>query len=194
MSGSENGFDAFRNELKDAERRVAREIDPGMRAVVVAVLVFVLLIGMLLLPQAGDARGVDILAYNDKAQAIHAALPHRLFCWLVLVFGIGFSMLALLTRRWGVAWIAVAGTALACPLGMFAVWSRQTAPAGLPGPAIGLYITWIAVLLLTFHWIRVVWSRTAAQLADEEHRRAEAAAEQSRTLLESIDPDDDEGK
>ena len=29
-----------------------------------------------------------------------AALPHKVFAWLALVFGAGFSILALLTRRW----------------------------------------------------------------------------------------------
>jgi hypothetical protein len=43
------------------------------------------------------------------------------FTWLVLVFSVGFSMLALLTRRWGLAWLALAGSAVACPIGMLAV-------------------------------------------------------------------------
>jgi hypothetical protein len=40
---------------------------------------------------------------------------------------------------------------------------------------------------LTFHWARVVWSRTIVQLAAEEQRRRAAAYRQSRTLLESLD-------
>jgi hypothetical protein len=40
---------------------------------------------------------------------------------------------------------------------------------------------------LTFHWARVVWSRTIVQLAAEEQRRRAAAHRQSRTLLETLD-------
>ena len=98
------------------------------------------------------------------------ALPSRVFAWLALVFGVGFSMLALLTRRWALAWVALAGSAVASAAGLLAVWSRQTVAAGHPGPGAGLVVAWIAVILLTFHWARVVWSRTIVQLAAEEQR------------------------
>jgi hypothetical protein len=90
------------------------------------------------------------------------------------------------------AWIALAGSAVASVEGMFAVWSRQTAAAGHPGPGIGLIIGWVAVILLTFHWTRVVWSRTAVQLAAEEERRRAAAEQQSKNLLDSLDDEDDQ--
>jgi hypothetical protein len=186
-------FDAFRAEIEAAERRVAREIDPGARAVVVAVLVFVLL-GSFILPHTGTVRGWDVLFGSHGAGATAVALPSRVFAWLALVFGAGFSMLALMTRRWALAWVALAGSAIACPAGLLAIWSRQTAPAGHPGPGIGLVVAWITVMLLTFHWARVVWSRTIVQLAAEEQRRRVVAQQQSRTLLDSlrIDPQTDE--
>jgi hypothetical protein len=99
VSGSR--FEDYRADLEAAERRVAREIDPGKRALVVAVLVFVLLVSFLL-PHTGSARGVDVLLGNQAAIDVGITLPSRVFCWLSLVFGIGFSMLALLTRRWAV--------------------------------------------------------------------------------------------
>jgi hypothetical protein len=70
------------------------------------------------------------------------------------------------------------------------VWSRQTTTAGHPGPGAGLIIAWIAVILLTFHWGRVVWQRTAVQLAAEEERRRRAAERQSKGFLDSLDDDD----
>ena len=118
------------------------------------------------------------------------ALPSRVFSWLALVFGVGFSMLALLTRRWALAWVALAGSAVASAAGLLAVWSRQTVAAGHPGPGIGLFVAWIAIILLTFHWARVVWSRTIVQLAAEEQRRQAAARLQTRTLLETLDDPD----
>jgi hypothetical protein len=193
VSSSDNGdndFEAFKKDIDAAERRVAGEIQPGARALVVAILVFILLVSFLL-PHAGGARGFDALVGGPVAAKAAIALPSRVFTWLALVFGIGFSMLALLTRRWALAWIALAGTAVASVIGMLAVWSRQTAGAGHPGPGIGLVIAWIAVILLTFHWARVVWSRTAVQLAAEEARRRTAAERQSKTLLQSLDDEDE---
>lgn len=182
-------FDAYRADLEAAERRVAREIDPGARALVVAILVFVLLASFIM-PHTGDVRGWDVLFAGHHAAAAAVALPSRVFAWLALVFGVGFSMLALLTRRWALAWVALAGSAVASGVGLLAVWSRQTVAAGHPGPGVGLIVAWITVMLLTFHWARVVWSRTIVQLAAEEQRRRAAASQQSRTLLETLDDTD----
>jgi hypothetical protein len=188
MTGDRD-FDAFKGDIDDAERRVAREIDPGARALVVAILVFVILLSFVL-PHTGAARGVDALLGTDTAVAEAVALPSRVFLWLILVFSVGFSILALLTRRWALAWIALAGSAVACPIGMLAVWSRQTVAEPHPGPAYGLILAWIAVILLTFHWIRVVWSRTAMQLAAEEERRRQMAENQRKGLLDGPGDDD----
>ncbi|MCV7228867.1 Rv2732c family membrane protein [Mycolicibacterium komossense] len=187
------GFENFKADLEAAERRVAGEIDPGPRAVVVAVLVFVLLVSFIL-PHTGAARGVDVVMGDNAAIGVGIALPSRVFCWLTLVFGVGFSMLALLTRRWALAWIALAGTTLASFTGLLAVWSRQTATIGHamgpgithPGPGYGLILAWITVILLAFHWARVVWTRTAVQLAAEEQRRRAAAVDQSTSLLDRL--------
>jgi hypothetical protein len=181
-------FDAFKGDIEDAERRVAREIDPGARALVVAILVFVILASFVL-SHTGGARGLDVLVGDDAAIQAAVALPSRVFVWLVLVFSVGFSILALMTRRWALAWIALAGSAVACPIGMLAVWSRQTVADSHPGPGIGLIVAWIAVILLTFHWARVVWSRTAVQLAAEDERRRYVAERQRKGLLD--DPGDD---
>ena len=181
-------FDEFKGDIQDAERRVAREIDPGARALVVAILVFVILLSFLL-PHTGGAKGLDALVSTDAAVNEAVALPSRVFLWLILVFSVGFSILALLTRRWALAWIALAGSAVACPIGMLAVWSRQTVAEPHPGPGYGLIVAWIAVILLTFHWIRVVWSRTALQLAAEEARRRQMAENQRKGLLDRLGDD-----
>jgi hypothetical protein len=194
MSDSERSqgeFDAFRADIDAAERRIAREIEPGTRALVVAILVFVLL-GSFMLPHTGHVRGWDVLFSSDGSAAAAVALPSRVFAWLALVFGVGFSMLALLTRRWALAWVALAGSAVASAAGLLAIWSRQTVAAGHPGPGVGLVLAWITIIALTFHWARVVWSRTIVQLAAEEQRRRAAAHRQSRTLLETLDETDDD--
>jgi len=142
------------------------------------------------LPHTGGVRGWDVLFGTHGAGAAALALPSRVFTWLALVFGVGFSMLALMTRRWAVAWVALAGTSIASVAGLLAIWTRQTVAAGHPGPGVGLIVAWITIMLLTFHWARVVWSRTIVQLAAEEQRRRVVAEEQSRTLLESLQSPD----
>jgi hypothetical protein len=184
--GSAEEFEAYRGELEAAERRVAGEIEPGARGVVVAILVFVL-VASFILPHTGGARGVDVLMGDAKAISAGIALPSRIFSWLSLVFGVGFSMLALITRRWTLAWIALAGSAVGSAIGLLAVWSRQTAAEGHPGPGFGLILAWITMMLLTFHWARVVWTRTAVQLAAESQRRQEAADQQARQILDGLD-------
>jgi hypothetical protein len=183
-----NNFDQFKADIEAAERRVGREIEPGARALVVAILVFILLASFFL-PHTGAARGVDVLFGTETSAAAGIQLPSRVFSWIALVFGVGFSMLALLTRRWTLAWVALAGTAVSCVIGMLAIWTRQTAAEGFPGPGIGLVLAWLTVIVLAFHWARVVWSRTAVQLAAEEHRRRAAAENQSQSLLDQRSPD-----
>jgi hypothetical protein len=180
-------FDQFKGDLDAVERKMAREFDPGSRAMVVAGLVFIVLLSFVL-PHTGSSKGFDVLVGDAKAVADGISLPSRVFTWLTLVFPVGFSTLALLTRRWALAWVALAGSAVASAYGMLAVWSRQTA-VHHPGPGIGLIIAWIAVIVLTFHWARVVWSRTAVQLAAEEERRRAAAKKHQRGLLDDIKPE-----
>lgn len=190
MNTPDNGnFDQFKEELEAAERRVAGEIDPGARALVIAIGIFVMLLSFLL-PHTGAANGWDVLVHSEDATGAAVSLPSRLFVWLALVFTIGFSMLALLTRRWALAWIALAGSSVTCVLGLLAVWSRQTAAEPYPGPGIGLILAWLTVIVVTYHWARAVWARTAVQLAAEEARRQEAAKRQQRGLLERFDDDD----
>ncbi|MBV8929499.1 MAG: hypothetical protein JO152_10290, partial [Mycobacteriaceae bacterium] len=80
---TQNGgeFDEFRKDIDAAERRVASEIEPGARALVVAILVFVL-IGSFALPHTGSARGWDVLVFDPAAVTAAVALPSRLFTWL----------------------------------------------------------------------------------------------------------------
>jgi hypothetical protein len=184
------GFEEFKGDIEAAERRVAREIDPGPRALVVAILVFIILLTFIL-PHTGAARGWDVLVGDDAAIREGVALPSRVFTWLALVFSVGFSMLALLTRRWALAWVALAGSTVASISGLLAVWSRQTA-VHHPGPGVGLILAWIAVIALTINWARIVWTRTALQLAAEEERRRVAAERQKKGLLDSLDDEPNE--
>jgi len=169
----------YEKDLRKAEKKVAGEIDPGARAMVVAVCVLLAMVS-LVMPHAGVASGLDALTGTAKASQARISLPSEIFVYLVVIFGIGFSALALLTRRWVVAWIALCGCAVASVAGMLAIWTRNTIGVGgiePPGGAgAGLILGWLVMIVLTFHWARVVWARSSYQLALEEERRSRAAA------------------
>ncbi|GAA1480544.1 hypothetical protein GCM10009624_09840 [Gordonia sinesedis] len=177
-----DGFAAYAADLRKAERKVAGEIDPGARALVVAVAVCLAMVS-LVLPHTGSASGVDVLVSAPAAAAERVTITSKVFVYLLLIFGIGASVFALLTRRWIIAWIALCGSAVSCVAGLLAWWSRNTPGVGGVTPpswvGIGLVLGWAAALILTFHWSRVVWARSTYHLALEEQRRAEAAAREA---------------
>jgi hypothetical protein len=177
----ENGFEDLRRDVDAVERRMAREIEPGARAVFVAVLLLALLASFTL-PHTGEVRGWDVLAGSPLLAENNVSFVHRLFVWFALFFGVVISMLALMTRRWGLAWVAFAGSAVSTVLGMLAIWSRQTLRADLAGggPGYGLVIAWIAIGLLAFSWLGVVWAQSSILLAAEERRRQAEQDEKDR--------------
>ncbi|EGD54031.1 hypothetical protein [Gordonia neofelifaecis] len=192
-------FDKYERELRKAEKKVAGEIDPGARAVVVAICVLLAMVS-LILPHAGDATGLDVLMMSDKAHAEHIKLPSEVFVYLLVIFGIGFSTLALVTRRWVLAWIALAGTAVDAVAGMLAIWTRNTVGVDettTPSSAgAGLLLGWAVSIVLVFHWARVVWNRNTYQLALEQERRAEAANREAfgMSLQRPVAPSDKAAK
>lgn len=183
MSKNDVGtFNEYEKELRKAEKKVSGEIDPGARALVVAVGVLLAMVS-LVLPHAGDATGLDVLTMSSKADAETIKLPSTIFVYLLVVFAIGFSALALVTRRWVLALIALAGTCVCSVAGLLAVWTRNTVgvhdSAAPAGAGIGLFLGWFVAMALVFHWGRVVWNRSAYHLQIAEERRAEAASREA---------------
>lgn len=171
----EGKFQLFHDELAETEKKVAGEIDPGARAVFVAALVLVICFS-LVLPHSGSASGFDVLTHSPEVRTENIGIGSYLFVWLTAVFGVVASALALTTRRWVLAFTALAGSAVGCVAGMLAWWSRNTENVDtlkVPehGPGIGLIIGWFAMLVITFHWSRTVWARNATQFAAEQARR-----------------------
>ena len=85
---SDNGFEEFRKDIDAAEKKIAGEIEPGARALVVAILVFVLIVSFVL-PHTGGVKGFDALVGGPAAADAAVALPSRVFLWLALVFSVG---------------------------------------------------------------------------------------------------------
>lgn len=141
----------------------ARTFEPGLRGVWMTGGVLVLLVAMLL-PHTGSASGFDVLSGSAASRDEAISLPSRLFLGATLLFPVALTAVALTVRRWPLAWVATAGSGLTSAFGLLAVWSRQTvgATSTAAGPGLGLLVMWVVVVLLTFHWVRLVWTQIPA--------------------------------
>jgi hypothetical protein len=143
-------------ELGGAIRRAERHVDPGAAAMVVAVAMLVLVVG-LVLPWTGAVLGWEVLA----GLASLGLLP-PLFAFTSLGFGLVCSALALATRWWGLAWLSAVGCGISVVTGLWAIWSRQVAVnAGGTGPGIGLVLAVLGILVLAGTWARIAGRRSA---------------------------------
>lgn len=139
---------------------VHRRIDPGARAMVIAVCVLVLVIAALL-PWVAGAAGWQVLFGQAGGSQGKIDIIPRLFAIGVFVFGFVGSAVSLGVRRWSVAWLATLGCGLCTVIGLVSIWSQQTTTSHLagPGPGPGLILSVLVMLVLVITWARVVWSR-----------------------------------
>ncbi len=140
-------------ELAAAERRVVGRLDPGLRALVVACAVMLLLVSAVL-PWAGGTSGWQVLVAGGVG-----VLPQA-FAVTAIGFGVLGSAVGLITRRRGAAWVCAFGCGFSIFDGVLAVWSRQTLPGG-GGPGVGLVLALVAVIALTTQWMRIALSQPA---------------------------------
>jgi uncharacterized membrane protein len=148
----------LRDEIDEVERRTVRTIELGPRAVVIAVAVFVLMIGHVL-PWMGGANGLDVLLGQGDAAGKAGMVP-RLFAATSVAFGVLASVLAVLTRLWALSWVCALGGWFASVDGMLAIWSRQSSAGhGASAPGVGLIIAEVAMVVIAAQWLRAAWSR-----------------------------------
>ena len=146
----------LRREIDQVERRAARTVDLDRRAMVIAVAVFVLIVG-LVLPWFGGATGYEVLLGTGSGDAVgKASMVPRLFAATSLLFGVLTSALALMTRLWFLTWVGALGGWFASVDGVLAIWSRQSSGGDL---GVGLVIAEIAMVVIAAQWFRVAWSR-----------------------------------
>jgi len=138
-------------EIDEVGERASRTVELGRRGFTIALFTFVLLICQLL-PWVGDHAGWQVLAGEG------GGIP-QLFAATSTGVGILASALALVTRRWWLAWVCAAGGWFASVDGLLAIWSQQSTPAG-GGPGFGLVIAWIAMICLAVQWMRTAFSRS----------------------------------
>lgn len=155
MTPDPEGLAGLRAEIDAVERAALRRVDPGSRAVVISSAIMVLLLAVTL-PWVGQASGWDVLVGTVNPNDRIGLLP-RMFGGVALVSGVGLSGLALVTRRWGLAWASALGCTYCVLDGVWAIWSRQTAHGA--GPGIGLVLAVLAMAVLAVQWLKLALSR-----------------------------------
>lgn len=145
----------LREEIDAVGRKAARSVDLGMRAVIIASAVLVLLVGQLL-PWMEQANGWEVLLGQAGATGKASTVP-RLFALTSAGFGVLGSVIGLVTRRWGMAWVCALGGWFAAVGGFLAVWSRQSSGTT---PGVGLIIAEAAMIVIAALWLRTAWSRS----------------------------------
>jgi hypothetical protein len=154
--GSPDPEDALAREIDQVERRAARTVELGARAVVIAVAVFVLIVGQIL-PWLGGANGLEVLFGTGSGDAAgKASMVPRLFAATSVLFGILTSALALVTRLWAMTWVCALGGWFASVDGVLAIWSRQSSGGDL---GVGMVVAEVAIVVIASQWFRTAWSR-----------------------------------
>lgn len=137
------------------ERRVTGEVETGSTWRVRVTVVISVAAVALFFSHTGRATGWSIYLYTDAARAEAVGPLSMLFVHASAVLCVVGSVAALIARRFPIICAAAAGCAITAILGMWAIWSRQTLPAGsgLSGPGLGTVIGALAALVLAGHWI-----------------------------------------
>jgi hypothetical protein len=138
-------------------------LDPGLGTVVIAVAVM-LLLGAIALPWVGTTSGWTMLITGGPPMRGFRGLP-RLFAGTAVFFGVLGSTTALMTRLWALGWACALGCGFSVVNGLWAIWSRQTAPSGTPGPGLGLILTLLTMIMLSILWVRLAWTRPGGRAA-----------------------------
>lgn len=149
----------LREQIDQVERGVLRRIDPGAKAMIIAVAVFILVIAALL-PWVHGVAGWQVLVSGPNTSSKADVIP-RVFGIGVFVFGVLGSAIALGTRRWTVAWVCAFGCGAFTVLGVVSLWAQQSSASHQPGPGpgAGLILAELCMLVLAVNWARAVWSR-----------------------------------
>ncbi|WP_197714707.1 hypothetical protein [Corynebacterium alimapuense] len=151
------------------EKKAARRMNLGVHlyTLLAAVVLYVI---ALLLPQAGDVRGYEILLHLPAASESGIKITEYSYANL-LFLGLGlFSTLTLITRRAVFGLIAWMFCTVGLAYSIFAIWLRQTRSSSSDGVDlnIGMWVSILAVALAFFAYSMVALRRDdkQAELAD----------------------------
>lgn len=156
---SDDALEQLGKQIDEVGERSRRQFDPGVRAVFIAMAVLLLLVSVAL-PFVSGRYGWEVLSGQDSVFGAAGIIP-TVFLALALIFGAAGSFIALVSRRYGAAWVTSLGCDLAAVAGVLAVWSQQTSAtkAAGPGPGPGQLLALAAVVVLAVLWAGITWAR-----------------------------------
>ncbi|RSZ61718.1 hypothetical protein EAH68_11600 [Corynebacterium hylobatis] len=161
-------------DLAAREKRASARVYLG-KQLWLLVAALVLYVVSLVLPQAGQVRGYEVLFQLAPAQ--EAGIKITEYVYSILVFlGVGvLTTLVLITRRTALASLAWMFTTVGFAYSIFAVWLRQTRPTAEDGVEmnIGFWLSLLAVGLAFLGFAFVVLRRSPEQ-AEIARARAQA--------------------
>jgi hypothetical protein len=142
-----------------APRRGFRQIDPGVRALVVSVGVMLMLVAAVL-PWVDGASGWQVLFGLAPAGVVVGLVP-KIFAVCSMLFGVLVSGAALVTRLWALAFASAAGCGFSLLTALLAVWSQQSTSSHEPGPGpgIGIILGLVTLVVLTYQWVKLTFHR-----------------------------------
>lgn len=161
------------------------------KAFLISLVLIVVLALAQLLPHSDGVRGFDVLFWTDAARQQETSMPSRVFVTLAAVGTILFGIITIMTQRWWAAAIAWGTTCIASVYGVLAIWLRQDGRGPDPDfqnfgrPGIGLYLSVIFLVLLSFSLGSMLWTKSPQQLdaeraVREETRKYREASEAER--------------
>ncbi|QWF77603.1 Rv2732c family membrane protein [Amycolatopsis sp. CA-230715] len=154
-AGTDKELTELQAEIDEVGQRAAKTVELGRRGFVIAVAVFVLLVGQVL-PWVGDHVGWQVLLGEG------GPIP-QLFAATSTGFGVLASALALGTRRWWLSWVCAVGGWFSFVDGLLAVWSQQSSHANNAvggGPGVGMIVALVTMIVLGVNWMRTAWSHS----------------------------------
>lgn len=171
----ETPIDRLGREIDEVGDRSRRRFDPGIRGLVASVAVLLLLVSVAL-PFVHDRYGWEVLTGKHSAFGAAGIIP-TVFLVLALLFGAVGSLVALMMRRYGAAWVTSLGCDLSVVAGALAVWSQQTGPTKAPGPGPGggQILALAMVFVLAVVWGGVTWARRPEDVGDDGQRQSDQA-------------------
>lgn len=162
-----------KEQLAAEERRAGSLLADGPHRWILITCAAVYLIA-LFLPFAGSANGWQVLAATDTATVAETKVTEYLFTWFSFA-GLGvLTIIAMLTRRYGLAALGWVVTAISLVFALMAVWLRRSSTAveaGLTHGA-GIYIAMLAVLVAVFAYLPAIFRRAEEQRAVTIERAA----------------------
>lgn len=146
-------------EVPKAPRRAFRQIDPGVRALVIAVCVMLMLVSALL-PWVDGASGWQLLFGLAPAGTVVGLVP-MIYVVCAMLFGVLVSGAALVTRLWALAFASAAGCGFSLLTSLLAVWSQQSTSSHEPGPGpgLGIVLGLVTLVVLTYQWVKLTFAR-----------------------------------